>query len=182
MVARAGPVALMASGSHTISPGFYAIYPYFRPEERPMPRLARGEVLRIASMELHEGLTRPPDRLTEPELLRLLEENGIGTDATRATFPKLILERGYAVREGRAFKPTELGMRLIELLEAVDERLVTPDTRRMVEELMAMIEAGKISYEEALDRALAEYEQLFKRLEAALSAGGRSLLSTRGDL
>jgi DNA topoisomerase IA len=182
LVARAGPVALMASGSHTISPGFYAIYPYFRPEERPMPRLARGEALRIASMELHEGLTRPPDRLTEPELLRLLEENGIGTDATRATFPKLILERGYAVREGRAFKPTELGMRLIELLEAVDERLVTPDTRRMVEELMAMIEAGRISYEEALDRALAEYEQLFKRLEAALSAGGRSLLSTRGDL
>jgi DNA topoisomerase IA len=73
-------------------------------------------------------------------------------------------------------------MRLIELLEAVDERLMTPDTRRMVEELMAMIEVGRMGYEEALDRALAEYEQLFKRLEAALSAGGRSFLSTRGDL
>jgi len=34
-------------------------------------------------------------------------------------------------------------MRLIELLESVDERLVTPETRRRVEELMAEIEAGR---------------------------------------
>ena len=47
------------------------------------------------------------------------------------------------------FKPTELGMRLIELLEDVDERLVTPETRRRVEELMAEIEAGRIGYDEA---------------------------------
>jgi len=38
--------------------------------------------------------------LTEAELLKLMEENGIGTDATRATYPKLILDRGYAIKEG----------------------------------------------------------------------------------
>ena len=54
------------------------------------------------------------------------------------------------------FKPTELVMRLIELLEDVNERLVTPESRRRVEELMAEIEAGKMDYEEALERAVSE--------------------------
>ena len=36
---------------------------------------------------------------------------------------------------------------------SVDERLVTPETRRRVEELIAEIEAGRMSYEDALERA-----------------------------
>jgi len=40
--------------------------------------------------------------LTEAGLLKLMEENGIGTDATRATYPRLILDRGYAVKERKA--------------------------------------------------------------------------------
>ena len=98
-------------------------------------------------------------RLSEAELLKLMEENGIGTDATRATYPRLIIDRGYAVKERKTFRPTELGMRLIELLENVDERLVTPETRRRVKELMAEIEAGKVGYEEAVFDAF--YEFLF---------------------
>jgi len=56
-------------------------------------------------------------------------------------------------------------MRLIELLGDVDERLVTPETRRRVEELMAEIETGKISYDEALEKAISEYLPLYQRLE-----------------
>ena len=145
-----------------------------------------GERLRIVSISLHEGETKPPNRLTEAELLKLMEENGIGTDATRATYPKLIIDRGYAVKEGKAFKPTELGMGLIELLESVDERLVTPETKRRVEELMAEIEAGRIGYDEALEKAISEYLPLYKRLEEGLRRGSfeiaesiRAALSTR---
>ena len=103
--------------------------------------------------------------MTEAELLKLMEENGIGTDATRATYPKLIIDREYAVKERKTFRPTELGMRLIELLEDVDERLVTPETRKRVEQLMAEIEAGRIGYDEALERAVAEYLPLYQKLE-----------------
>jgi len=179
---RVGPAVLKASGSHTVESGFYAVYPYFKPEDSPIPSLRMGEELRAVSLKLHEGSTRPAERLTEPELLKILEENGIGTDATRASFPKLILERGYAVKEGKTFKPTELGMRLIELLEGIDEKLVTPDTRRVVEELMAMIDSGGISYDEALEKALREYEKLFIKLEDALSAESRNLLSRGNQL
>jgi len=60
-------------------------------------------------------------------------------------------------------------MKLIELLEDVDERLVTPETRR-VEELMAEIEDGKIGYDEALERAISEYLPLYQKLEHELRA------------
>jgi len=69
------------------------------------------------------------------------------------------------------FKPTELGMKLIELLEDVDERLVTPETRRRVEELMAEIEAEKMGYDEALEKAVSEYLPLYQRLEDGLQRG-----------
>ena len=59
------------------------------------------------------------------------------------------------------YKPTELGMKLIELLEDVDERLVTPETRRRIEELMEEIETGKIGYNEALEMAVSEYLPLY---------------------
>ena len=144
------------------------VYPYFRPKDDPIPSLGVSEKLRIVSIKLHEGKTKPPNRLTETELLKLMEENAIGTDATRATYPKLIIDRGYAVKERRVFKPTELGMRLIELLEDLDERIVTPETRRRVEKLMAEIEAGKIGYDEALEKVASEYLPLYRELENRL--------------
>ena len=127
-----------------------------------------SEKLNIISIKLHEGKTESPNRLTEAGLLKLMEENSIGTDATRATYPKLIIDKGYAVKERRVFKPTELEMKLIGLLESVGERLVTPETRESVEELMAEIEVGKIGYEEALKKIVSEYLPLYQRLEDGL--------------
>jgi DNA topoisomerase IA len=38
----------------------------------------------VLNVELEEKQTKPPPRLTEAELLKLLRKHGIGTDATRA--------------------------------------------------------------------------------------------------
>ncbi|MEM4020879.1 MAG: type IA DNA topoisomerase [Nitrososphaerota archaeon] len=170
-------IKLRSSGSELIDPGFFEVYGYFKPEDSPMPELVAGERLRIVSLRLHEGRTKPPDRLTEAELLKLMEEHGIGTDATRAGFPQLIRERGYAVKEKGAFKPTPLGMKLIEVLESIDPKLVTPETRRRVEELMSGIERGEITYEEALEKAAIEYKGLFKKLVERIDEKAAELAS-----
>jgi DNA topoisomerase IA len=170
-------IKLKASGSELMEPGFFEVYEYFRPEDNPIPELVIGERLRIVSIRLHEGKTKPPDRLTEAELLRLMEEHGIGTDATRASFPQLIRERGYAVKEKGAFKPTPLGMKLIEVLESIDPKLVTPETRRRIEEMMSRIERGEITYEEALERATLEYKGLFKKLVERIDEKAAELAS-----
>lgn len=163
-------VKLKSSGAETIFGGFYEIYGYFKPKDDPIPELVEGESLTVVAVKLHKGETKPPNRLTESDLLRLMEENGIGTDATRASFPKLIIDRGYVVKERGVFKPTPLGMKLAELLESVDPRLMTPETRRRVEELMGKIEAGELTYEEALNKAIEEYRPLYLKLEKHISA------------
>ncbi|RLF99407.1 MAG: DNA topoisomerase III, partial [Thaumarchaeota archaeon] len=171
-------IKMKAAGSKLLEPGFYEIYDYFRPSDNPIPRLEKGEKVTVISLKLHEGRTRPPKRLTESDLLKLMEEHGIGTDATRASFPKLIMDRGYAVKRGKVFKPTDLGLKLIEVLETIDPKLVTPETRRRVEEFMNLIEAGRISYEEALEKAAEEYKKLFEKLKDRIWVEAAKLAST----
>lgn len=170
-------IKLRASGAETVEPGFYEVFDYFKPSDNPIPELMVGERVKLVSLRLHEGRTKPPDRLTEAELLKLMEEHGIGTDATRASFPKLIRDRGYVKVERKTFKPTDLGMKLIEVLEAIDPKLVTPETRRRVEELMNLIEAGKMSYEEALEKAAEEYKKLFEKLRDRIGVEAAKLAS-----
>jgi len=172
-------IRMKAAGSKLVEPGFYEIYDYFRPPDNPIPRLEKGEKVAVISLKLHEGRTRPPRRLTESDLLKLMEENGIGTDATRASFPKLIVDRGYAVKRGKVFRPTELGLSLIEVLESIDPKLVTPETRKRIEELMAMIESGEMTYEEALEKAVQEYKPLYLELENKISSEAFRLASVK---
>lgn len=163
-----GGAVVKASGAVIRRKGFFEIFEYFMPKDAPMPRLSPGDILEVVKSELKEDKTRPPPRLTESALLELMEKNGIGTDATRAEYPKIVMERGYAVRRGRSFYPTELGMKLVEALSSVDERLVTPDTRKFVEEFMEMVNKGTKTYDECLEQALKVYEELYKVCEAKI--------------
>ncbi len=161
-----GNAIVRASGTVIARKGFFTIFEYFMPKDTPIPKLSPGDTLGVIKSELKEEKTRPPPRLTESALLELMEKNGIGTDATRAEYPKIVVERGYVVKRGRSFYPTELGMRLIEALSSVDERLVTPDTRKFVEDFMEMLSRGAKTYNECLEQALKVYEELYRSCAA----------------
>jgi DNA topoisomerase-3 len=73
---------------------------------------------------LKNGKTSPPNYITEPELIGLMDINGIGTDATMATHIETIIAREYVTTrpQGRAaalaaendeeeFAPAERGHR-----------------------------------------------------------------------
>jgi len=166
-------VKMDATGRYFVDEGFYPMFPYFKPKDTIwIPELHVGEKLPVIKVELREKETKPPPRLTESELLRLLEKNSIGTDATRADYPQIIVERGYAEKRRRSFYLSSLGENLINLLREVDERLVTPDTRRYVEQLMAEVEDGKINMDKALGEALKIYENLFDRVSTRLKMWG----------
>ncbi len=48
------------------------------------------------SFRMHQGTTEAPSLLSEAELITLMDENGIGTDATIATHIQTIQDRGSA--------------------------------------------------------------------------------------
>ncbi len=61
-----------------------------------------------------QGVTHPPSKLSERDLIIAMERHGIGTDATVADHIQKQLDRGYAVKDASAlFSPSPLGEALI---------------------------------------------------------------------
>ena len=58
---------------------------------------------------------KAPELLSEPELIALMDKEGIGTDATISEHITTILKRNYAEKNpaGR-FVPTNIGLALVE--------------------------------------------------------------------
>ncbi len=166
-------IELYAHGSRVMDDGFFSIYHYFKPTDEPIPRMSINDKVNVVDAKVVKDKTKPPSRLSESELLELMERHSIGTDATRAEFPLLIQRRGYAVKVKGRFKPTSLGIRLIDTLEGIDARLVKPDTRAMVESIMGMIERGEVTYEHALDKSISIYAALFSLCKSKINVIGR---------
>ncbi|MDW8275900.1 MAG: DNA topoisomerase [Candidatus Nitrosocaldus sp.] len=160
LVTAEGSVELHAEGLYVRDEGFLAVYRYFMPEEHRIPVLVTNSSVDVEWIDLVKDRTKPPSRLSEAELLEIMERHGIGTDATRAEFPSLLLRRGYATKVRSRFKPTALGTTLIDALNALDGRLVNADTRRMVEMVMRDIEDDRIKEDEALNRSIELYDHL----------------------
>ncbi|KAF3937083.1 hypothetical protein ABW19_dt0207048 [Dactylella cylindrospora] len=60
-----------------------------------MPAYREGERFRPSEVTMEDGKTSPPGYLTEPELIALMDANGIGTDATMAEHIEKIQSRSY---------------------------------------------------------------------------------------
>ena len=55
-----------------------------------------------SSLEMVDGKTSSPKYLTEPELIALMDVNGIGTDATMADHIEKIVDRQYVFKQPSA--------------------------------------------------------------------------------
>ena len=81
-------------------------------------------------MTLEEHATTEPSALSESELIGLMEQHGIGTDASIATHIHTIEQRKY-VRlllggtGGRRFEPTSLGLALTQVTLMPSDCLLT---------------------------------------------------------
>ena len=79
-----------------------------------------------------QGATQPPPRLSERDLIALMESFGIGTDATVADHIQKQLDRGYVHKDSNlTFWPSDLGQALVGAYRRMDlENLWLPDLRQ----------------------------------------------------
>jgi DNA topoisomerase III len=78
-----------------------------------------------------QGKTSPPEYLSEADLIGLMEEHGIGTDASISVHVHNVCERGYVrIESGRRVVPTELGVTLISGYQRIDPELCRPQVRQ----------------------------------------------------
>ena len=85
-------------------------------DSEQLPSLLEGDSLEKQTVEANQKFTQPPPRFTEANLIRFLEEQGIGRPSTWATIVGTIEKRQYVDREKSRFKPTPTGMAVSDLL------------------------------------------------------------------
>ncbi|KAK9321347.1 DNA topoisomerase [Lipomyces orientalis] len=105
------------TGLHVIERNYLDVYPYDRwTSSHPLPEFVQGELVPLKRAVIEDGTTTAPAYLTEPELIQLMDANGIGTDATMADHIETILKRQYAFKvpkgaNGRYPEPIDIDPR-----------------------------------------------------------------------
>lgn len=113
-----------ATGSVIKFDGFRKLYIETRDEDvdeedsRQLPPMTEGDLAKKISVITDQKFTQPPPRYTEANLIRFLEEQGIGRPSTYASIVGTIEKRQYVDRDKTRFMPTPLGTAVSDLLTA----------------------------------------------------------------
>ena len=154
-----------AKGKIIKSKGWKAVYEGQKDNEdesgeepdQSLPEVKKGDSLKLISVDLHNGKTKPPARYNEATLLTAMEHpgkfiendalreamdktSGLGTPATRADIIEKLFNSFYMERRGKEIFPTSKGIQVVEL---VPTDLKSPELTAKWEQKLALISKGK---------------------------------------
>jgi DNA topoisomerase-1 len=158
---KAGRFTFRATGSVLKFDGFLKVYQEGRDEkpkdgdedsdeERRLPKVEKGETLKLNQIEPEQHFTEPPSRYTEATLVKALEEKGIGRPSTYAAIMTTIQDREYVEKIDSRFHPTPLGTTVNDVLVANFDRLFNTTYTAQMEAELDKIEDGDIKWREAM--------------------------------
>ncbi|XP_058978368.1 DNA topoisomerase 3-beta-like [Musca domestica] len=139
-----------------VDPGFTKVMTWLAfGRDEAVPTFSQGEKVTINDVRLAESQTSPPDYLTEAELITLMEQHGIGTDASIPVHINNICQRNYVtIESGRKLIPTTLGIVLVHGYQKIDPELVLPTMRSEVEKMLNLISKGSADFHAVLKHAI----------------------------
>jgi DNA topoisomerase-3 len=153
------------SGQTVVNRGWLEIFTFERWSDSAVPNYAVGQTFVPSEVLLKPGSTEPPAQLSEAALITVMDEHGIGTDATIAQHIKNIVEKEYVSVENGVFTPTALGIALLSAYEAVGLGAVfRPELRAQMELAMADVGRGLVSKDAMLQAAVEMYHGMFAQL------------------
>lgn len=138
-----GKVDFAASGIRTIERNWMDYYaPYSEADEVVLPDFAEGERVTAEKIFLEEKKTQPPKRYTQASLVRKLEQDELGTKATRASIIQTLFNRGYLAGKA-SIEVTPFGMAIFSALNANAPHVLSEELTRQFERDMDGIQEGK---------------------------------------
>ncbi len=140
-------------------------------KEKFLPKVSKGEPVRIAKVDKEQKFTKPPSRFTEASLqvamtqvhkfvedpvikARLKENSGIGTSATRTNIISELQNRQYLEKSGKILISTPRGR---ELIDKIHPSLKNPGMTAIWEDALDRICEGDLGRDAFL-------EELTKRM------------------
>jgi DNA topoisomerase-1 len=153
-----------ATGTSIAFPGFMALYKTEEEAEEEgkkniLPPLLPGDLLSVVKLSPEQHFTKPPSRYSEGSLIKALEEDGIGRPSTYAPTISTIVTRDYVRREKGYLMPTELGIKVSELLVQYFPQVMDITFTAHMEEELDMVEDGTANWVNILNEFYAPFKE-----------------------
>jgi DNA topoisomerase-1 len=140
---ESGKETLTTSGTVVTEEGWLGVYPYGRRADEELPALSEGDEVELIEAEVLSKETQPPSRYGQGRLIRLMEDLGLGTKATRPNIIQNLYDRGYVHDD--PLVPTETGMAVAQALKDFASEIATHEMTAELERSMDAISEGKVS-------------------------------------
>jgi len=151
-------------GRQTIEEGWLRFYkPYVHVEDASLPPMEKGQKITVEKVILEDKFTKPPPRYNPSSLLKRMQEEEIGTKATRAGIIQTLYDRKY-IREERIVV-TDLGFEVINVLKKYCPTVVSIELTRKLEERMSEIQQRKETREKVLQDAIKILKPVTEKLK-----------------
>ncbi len=133
------PHRFFLRGTHLLREGWIQFYkPYASDESQTLPNLKVGDKTPITNIQATQKFTEPPPRYNPSSLLRRMEEENIGTKATRAEIIEILYRRGYI--KNIRIEATPLALKIVNLLNKYCPLIIDPAFTARLETLMDNIQ------------------------------------------
>lgn len=136
-------VEYRANGSKLNFEGYLKAYSAGKEKDNILPDLEIDDHVTLDNNVPNQHFTQPPARYTEANLIKALEENGVGRPSTYAPTLMTIQKRYYVKLDARRFVPTELGEIVNKLIEEYFPEIVNVDFTADIEGKLDDIEEAK---------------------------------------
>ena len=162
-----------STGSVQKDAGWLLVYPFETKNDKLLPLVDERQNVDIKKITNTKSRTSPPKKLTEAELLTLMDKHGIGTKATASSHIATNKKRGYFETKGKSVFILETGFTLMDALNNSVPILVKPDIRARIESLIQEVENGEKDFE----ASLVEGTTLIKKMYSQLTLNKNELVS-----
>ncbi|GAA4823965.1 DNA topoisomerase 1 [Marinicella pacifica] len=146
---------LRANGSTVLIKGFLSVYEeglddVKKDKENRLPKLAKGDVIKVREIIGNQHFTEPPPRYSEATLVKALEEYGIGRPSTYASIISTLLNRDYVELDKKRFIPTDVGKVVARFLEAHFDTYVDYEFTAKLEDALDAVSRGETDWKPLL--------------------------------
>ncbi|KRM21960.1 type I DNA topoisomerase [Latilactobacillus graminis] len=159
-----GDVLFKANGSQMKFSGFTKLYVSSRDTEdsakdNVLPELAVGDAVKLIKTDPAQHFTQPPARYSEANLVKALEENGVGRPSTYSPTIETIQRRYYVKLNAKRFEPTELGEIVNGLIVEFFPDIVNIDFTADLEHRLDEVETGQEDWVKVIDNFFKPFEK-----------------------
>lgn len=172
----AGDYTFRATGRSLIFDGYRVLYNINEDEEEDgmLPNLNVGDKLNLIELKPEQKFTKPPQRYTEPSFIKTMENVGIGRPATYAQTVAILFQREYCEKDGKNFKPTEMGFKVCDFLCEHFPDIMNVEFTADLEEKLDTISNGQSDWV----KVVADFYVGFEKELAAIGPVRRPVIET----